>query len=148
MVGHSMSAGLAGVYAFAHPVSGLVMVDQGIEVRPFAELLHRLAPVLPGPGFSEAWQAFESTLGLDLLPEPARSQVLATHQVQQNVVLGYWDQVMTTDPATFQESIDERIAALTGVPCLGFFGRPLTDDERQLSRDDPRCRLGAGRVAR
>ena len=41
MVGHSMSAGLAGLYASAHPVSGLVMVDQGMEIRPFAELLHR-----------------------------------------------------------------------------------------------------------
>jgi pimeloyl-ACP methyl ester carboxylesterase len=76
MVGHSMSAGLAGLYASAHPVSGLVMVDQGMEVRPFAELLHRLAPVLRGPGFAGAWQTFESTLGLDLVPEPVRSLVL------------------------------------------------------------------------
>ncbi len=131
MVGHSMSAGLAGLYASAHPVSGLVMVDQGMEVRPFAELLHRLAPVLRGPGFAGAWQTFESTLGLDLLPEPVRSLVLATHQVKQDVVLGYWDQVMTTDPAVFQESIDERIAARTDVPVLAVFGRPLTDGERQ-----------------
>ncbi len=44
------------------------------------ELLHRLAPVLRGPGFADAWQTFESTLPLDLLPEPARSLVPATHQ--------------------------------------------------------------------
>jgi pimeloyl-ACP methyl ester carboxylesterase len=60
-----------------------------------------------------------------------RSLVLATHQVQQDVVLGYWDQVMTTDPAALQESIDERVAALTGVPALAVFGLPLTDGERQ-----------------
>jgi pimeloyl-ACP methyl ester carboxylesterase len=131
MVGHSISGGLAGIYASAYPVSGLVMVDQGLEVRPFAELLHRLAPVLRGPGFAGAWQTFESTLGLDLLPEPVRSLVLATHHVKQDVVLGYWDQVMTTDPAAFQESIDERIAAMTDVPCLAVLGRPLTGGEQQ-----------------
>ncbi|HEX9032744.1 MAG TPA: alpha/beta hydrolase [Streptosporangiaceae bacterium] len=131
MVGHSMSAGLVGIYASAHPVSGLVMVDQGTEVRPFAELLHRLAPVLRGPGFADAWQTFESTLGLDLLPEPVRSLALATHRVKQDVVLGYWDQVMTTDPAALQEWIDERCEALTDVPALAVFGRPLTDGERQ-----------------
>jgi len=38
---------------------------------------------------------------------------------------------MTTDPAVFQESIDERIAALTDVPVLAVFGRQLTDGERQ-----------------
>jgi pimeloyl-ACP methyl ester carboxylesterase len=51
--------------------------------------------------------------------------------VKQDVVLGYWDQVMTTDPAVFQESIDKRIAARTDVPVLAVFGRPLTDGERQ-----------------
>jgi pimeloyl-ACP methyl ester carboxylesterase len=131
MVGHSISGGLASIYASAYPVSGLVMVDQGLEVRPFAELLHCLAPVLRGPGFAGAWQTFESTLGLDLLPEPVRSLVLATHQVKQDVVLGYWDQVMTTDPAAFQESIDERMAAMTDVPCLAVLGRPLTGGEQQ-----------------
>jgi len=86
-----MSAGLAGLNASAHPVSRLVMVDQDMEVRPFAELLHRLAPVLRGPGFAGAWQTLDSTLGIDLLPGPVRSLVLATHQVKQDVVLGYWD---------------------------------------------------------
>jgi pimeloyl-ACP methyl ester carboxylesterase len=131
MVGHSMSAGLAGMYAFAYPVGGLVVVDQGMDVRPFAELLHQLAPALRGPGFDAAWQAIESTLGLDLLPEPERSLALATHQVRQDVVLGYWDQLMTTDPAAFQESIDARIAAVADVPSLAVFGRLLTDGERQ-----------------
>jgi hypothetical protein len=71
------------------------------------------------------------TLGLDLLPEPVRSLVLATHQVKQEVVLGYWDQAMATDPAAFQEWLDERVAAMTDVPCLAVFGRPLSDGERQ-----------------
>jgi pimeloyl-ACP methyl ester carboxylesterase len=131
MVGHSMSAGLAGMYAYAYPVGGLVFIDQGMDIRPFAELLHHIAPVLRGPGFTQAWQTFESTLGLDLLSEPVRSQVLATHQVKQDIVLGYWDQLMTTDPAAFQESIDARIATMTDVPGLAVFGRPLTDGERQ-----------------
>src|SRR4051812_32929160 len=39
VVGHSMSAGLAVVYAAAYPVRGAVMVDSGPDVQPFAELV-------------------------------------------------------------------------------------------------------------
>ncbi len=43
VVGHSMMGGLAALYALAHPTRGVVMVDNGPDVRPFAELVHRLA---------------------------------------------------------------------------------------------------------
>ena len=39
-------------------------------------------------GFADAWQRFEASLGLDRIPEPARSLVLDTHVVEQDVVLG------------------------------------------------------------
>src|SRR5690348_15039912 len=36
VVGHSMAGSLAAIYAVAHPVRGLVAVDSGPDVQPFA----------------------------------------------------------------------------------------------------------------
>ena len=56
VVGHSMSGGLAFMYASAYPARGVVVVDQGLDVRPFAETLHRIEPALRGPAFASAFQ--------------------------------------------------------------------------------------------
>ncbi|PWI41037.1 alpha/beta hydrolase [Streptomyces sp. ICBB 8177] len=129
VVGHSMSAGLAALYASAHPVRGVVMVDQATEVLPFAQMLHQIAPMLRGPAFEQVWRKFEDSLGLDRIPEPTRALVLATHEVRQDVVLGYWARVLDTEPADLQAWIDGATRGIEA-PCLAVFGRPVTDGER------------------
>jgi len=130
VVGHSMAAGIAGLYASAHPTRGIVMVDQATEVLPFAQMLHQIAPMLHGPAFDQVWPNIENSLGLDRIPEPTRTLVLDSHKVEQDVVLGYWNQVLTTDPAELQAWIDGKTAGLR-TPCLVVFGRPATDGERE-----------------
>jgi pimeloyl-ACP methyl ester carboxylesterase len=130
VVGHSMMSGLAAMYALSHATRGVVMVDNGPDIRPFAELVHRLEPALRGPGFSQVWQTFEDSLGLERIPEPVRSLLLAGHQVKQEVVVGYWEPLLQTDPADFQAWIDAQIRNLD-VPLLGVFGRPITQGERE-----------------
>jgi pimeloyl-ACP methyl ester carboxylesterase len=130
VVGHSMAAGLAGLYASAHPARGIVLVDQATEVLPFAQMLHQIAPMLRGPGFGQIWPDIENSLGLDRIPEPTRALVLNARKVKQDVVLGYWDQVLDTEPAELQAWIDERAAGIL-VPCLAVFGRPASDGERE-----------------
>lgn len=130
VVGHSMAAGVAGLYASAHPARGIVLVDQATEVLPFARMVHQIAPMLRGPAFQQVWTRMDSSLGLDRLPEPTRALVLAAHRVDQDVVLGYWDQILTTRPAELQAWIDAKAAGIR-VPCLAVFGRPATDGERE-----------------
>jgi pimeloyl-ACP methyl ester carboxylesterase len=130
VVGHSMAAGVAGLYASAHPARGIVLVDQATEVLPFAQMLHQVAPMLRGPAFGQAWQNIENSLGLDRIPEPTRTLVLETHMVHQDVVLGYWDQVLDTEPADLQAWIDAKAAGIQ-IPCLAVFGRPATHGERE-----------------
>ena len=130
VVGHSMSAAAAGLYASAYPARGIVLVDQAMEVLPFAQMLHQIAPMLRGPAFDQVWPNIENSLGLDRIPEPTRTLVLDSHKVRQDVVLGYWDQVLNTDPAELQAWIDEKTAGIH-VPCLAVFGRPATDGERE-----------------
>jgi pimeloyl-ACP methyl ester carboxylesterase len=131
VIGHSMSGGLAFAYASAHPTAGLAVIDNGPDIRPFAELIRRLEPMLRGPGFAGAWQQFEVSLGLERIPEPVRSLVLDTHVVQQDVVVGYWETtLLRANPVELQASIDAQMPRLE-VPCLAVFGRPLTDGERE-----------------
>ena len=130
VVGHSMAAAVAGLYASAHPARGIVLVDQATEVLPFAQMLHQVAPMLRGPAFDQVWPNIENSLGLDRIPEPTRTLVLETHKVNQDVVLGYWDQVLNTEPAELQAWIDDKAAKIQ-IPCLAVFGRPATDGERE-----------------
>ena len=130
VVGHSMGAGIAGLYVSEHPARGIVLVDQATEILPFAQMLHQVAPMLRGPAFGQVWPGIENSLGLDRIPEPARTLVLETHKVNQDVVLGYWDQVLSTEPARLQAWIDDKAATIQ-VPCLAVFGRPATDGERE-----------------
>jgi pimeloyl-ACP methyl ester carboxylesterase len=110
------------------------MVDQGTGVLPFAQMLHQIAPMLRGPAFDQAWPNIEYTLGLDRIPEPTRTLVLDTDTVKQDVVLGYWDQILTTEPTELQAWIDD-VASRIKCPCLAVFGRPATSCERErLSR--------------
>lgn len=130
VVGHSFGAALACCYASSYPSLGLVTVDDGPGVRPFAEFLQRLAPALSGSGFAGAWEAIEASLGLERIPEPVRSLVLESHHVDQSVVLGYWQQALSTDPAALQQDIDDQLARIDA-PWLAVFGRPITRGERE-----------------
>jgi hypothetical protein len=56
-------------YAAAYPTRGVVVVDNGPDIRPFAELVRRLGPALRGPGFTRVWQTFEQSLGLERISE-------------------------------------------------------------------------------
>ena len=129
VIGHSMFGGLACLYAAAHATRGVVVIDNGPDIRPFAQLARQVEPVLRGPGFSDAWRVFERSLGLDLIPEPVRSLVIANHEVKQEVVLGYWDTMLRADPSELQAWIDAAFSKIT-VPYLGVFGRPITEPER------------------
>jgi pimeloyl-ACP methyl ester carboxylesterase len=130
VVGHSLAAGIAGIFATVYPTRGIVFVDQATEVLPFAQMLHEIAPMLRGPGFDRAWPNIEDSLGLDRIPEPTRSLVLKAHKVEQDVVLGYQEQVLNTDPAELQAWIDD-MASRVDCPCLAVFGRSVTDGERE-----------------
>ena len=133
VVGHSMSGGVAMIYAASYPARGAVTVDSPANLVPFAELVQRLEPALRGPGFAQAFEPFQQSMGFDRIPEPLRSEVLAAQQVRQDVVLGYWDELMRSKPERLQARV-EQVAAAIDVPVLAVFGRQLPSDEREQLR--------------
>jgi pimeloyl-ACP methyl ester carboxylesterase len=131
VVGHSMSGGLAMAYAAEHPVRGAVTVDQPPDLRPFASLVRRLEPALRGEAFAETFGAvFQASMGLDLLPAGIRRAVLAGQRIRQDLVLGYWAEILTTEPDVLQARVD-RVVNTLDVPLLGVFGRELTPPDRE-----------------
>lgn len=134
VVGHSMAGIIVTVYAARYPVAGVVNVDQPLDVAPFARLIRQLEPALRGPNFSAAFEPFRQSIGVDLLPEPLRSTTAATQTIRQDLVLGYWEEVLQHSPDELQAMTDETARSIT-VPYLAVFGRRLSDDERDRLHD-------------
>jgi pimeloyl-ACP methyl ester carboxylesterase len=73
-------------------------------------------------------------------PVPVEQIPARLHEVHQDVVVGYWELVLRSDPAELQAWIDT-INAKLDVPCLGVFGRPITDAERERFESLPDVQL-------
>ncbi|MFN2465522.1 MAG: alpha/beta fold hydrolase [Candidatus Dormibacteria bacterium] len=129
VVGHSMGAAIAGIYAASFPTLGLVNVDQPLEIRPFARMVRQLWPALSGSNFRAAFEPFEEGIGVDRIPEPLRSEVVKGRDVRQDVVLGYWEDLISTEPNEMQTRIDDASSRIT-CPYLAVFGRALEPGER------------------
>ena len=124
VVGHSMSGAVVMLYAAAYPTRGAVVVDQPFDIRPFARFAKQLEPGLRGPGFEQAFAPFQESMRLDLVREPL------PQTLRQDVVVGYWEQLLRSDPEELQAWID-RVAATIVVPGLALFGKTLADADRE-----------------
>jgi pimeloyl-ACP methyl ester carboxylesterase len=94
VVGHSIGAVVATVYAVEHPVTGVVNVDQSLEVEPFAAQVRAIAPLLEGPALDQVWERFWASMEVERLPAEGQAVVRAASQPRAEVVLGYWADVI------------------------------------------------------
>ncbi len=129
IVGHSSGAALASMYAANAPVAGVVNVDQPLDIRPFARMVKQFEPALRGPNFAAAFEPIRQSIGVEMLPEPLRSNTLSTQRVRQDVVLAYWNDLLLQSPDDLQALVDEMTSRITA-PYLAVFGHRLSDEER------------------
>jgi pimeloyl-ACP methyl ester carboxylesterase len=101
VVGHSMAAVIATVYAARYPARGVVNVDQWLRVEPFVALVRSLAGEIRGGDFAAAWERFEQSMHMEVLPATTRDLLRPASSVRQDVVAGYW-----------REGIDRSVADL------------------------------------
>ncbi|HEY4278573.1 MAG TPA: alpha/beta hydrolase [Conexibacter sp.] len=134
LVGHSISAVIALRYAAAHPVRGVVDVDQPLNPAGFVGLLQRIEPTLREADFHIAFQPFQQNMGFDRLDTVTRQDILTTQKVDRDLVLGYWDELFSTDPAAARAHNETLMASLDG-PFLGFFSHDLQPPERAFLLD-------------
>jgi len=127
VVGHSAAGLLATIYAARYPTHGVVNIDQPLDTAPFAAFVRSLAQRLRGPEFPAVWQMFYDGFHIELLPPAAQDLVRSTCRPRQQVVLGYWRQLLEASPAETTTMIEQTTAALraSGVPYLHLAGSEL-----------------------
>ena len=71
-------------------------------------------------------------MGLDRIPEPLRSEVLAGQAINQKLVLGYWDGLLRA-PADELQAVIEGEMSRVSAPGLLVFGRALKRASGRIS---------------
>lgn len=137
LVGHSLSAVMATIYATRHPTSGVVNVDQSLQTEPFVRLLASIADKLRGPEFPALWEMFLAGMHLELLPASAQEVVRASCNPRQDLVLGYWSDVLDAAPGEITAAAEAGTGALRAArqPYLIVAGEEPDPDYRRWLKD-------------
>lgn len=112
LVGHSLGGALATVYAATYPARGVVNVDQPLLVGGFADLLSKAGPTLHSPAYLEVWNSLRNGMHLDLLPPAAQELVRTATAPRQDLLLGYWDELIDASAAELGELRTRELTAI------------------------------------
>jgi pimeloyl-ACP methyl ester carboxylesterase len=144
VVGHSGSAGIASVYAAMHPTRGVISVEGTMDVGAFAGMAKSLEPVLRGPGFDNVWARISANVfGLDEVTPEVRAFVVATSKPNQEVVLGYWQELFDRSPQELDAMVGQGAAAIreSRVPYVSVMGHdPSSENVAWLRSNLPGAR--------
>lgn len=144
VVGHSIGALLATIYAARHPVAGLVSVEHPLRPpAPFVRNVRALEMALRGPGWADLWAGFRAGMHLELLPPEARELLRAGDDARQDMLLSYWADVFELEPERLEEMLDDVLEAVrrSGVPVAVVYGYPLGDDRAWVQERLPGAEL-------
>ena len=133
VVGHSASGLLATIYAARYPTRGVVNIDQPLATARFATFVRSLAERLRGPEFPAVWQTFYDSFHVELLPPAAQNLVRTTSKPRQQIILGYWRQLLDQPATELTAMVEQTTATLraSGPPYLYVAGDDLDPDYRQ-----------------
>jgi pimeloyl-ACP methyl ester carboxylesterase len=112
VVGHSISGVLATIYGARYPTSGVIAVDQLLTVEPMVSQLHAIEALVRGDGFGEVWPRFYESMHPELLNDDARKLVEATCDPNQEIVVGYWEDVFQRTAAQMAELVGTQITLI------------------------------------
>jgi pimeloyl-ACP methyl ester carboxylesterase len=126
IVGHSLGASIAAVYAAAHGARAVICVEGSLRFGEFAALVQAHAEDLRSQRTMQAVMSIDRALELEPYTgvENIERRVLA---FPREVVLGIWEALLTTPPeqlTAIAEAILPRIAA----PLLSLHGSPPPPD--------------------
>ena len=144
LTGHSVAGVIATIYAGRYPAAGVVNVDQPLQVEPFARLVQSLAGTLRGPGFAQVWSQFEVSMGIGLLPQGAQDLLRSHRYVRQDLVTGYWREVLDEPPGELARKTADGLAAVRDakVPYLFVAGHdPGQEYLGWLNRELPQAEV-------
>jgi pimeloyl-ACP methyl ester carboxylesterase len=131
LVGHSIGAVLASMYAARYPAAAVVNVDSPVRIEPFVRLVQSLAPQLTGDGFDEAWGKFRASMHIERVPARGRELLEGGSRVSQELVLSYWADLLERSVEELASWVEEELmqAQEAALPYLAIFGNPLNGVE-------------------
>ncbi len=144
VVGHSISGLIATIYGARYPTRGVIAVDQLLSVEPFVTQLQAVEHLVRGDGFDHVWRRFYESMRPDLLPADARELVENTCSPNQEIVVGYWEEVFHHSAAELAERFGADMALVRerDVPYLLVAGSEPGDAYRAwLSSTLPNARI-------
>jgi pimeloyl-ACP methyl ester carboxylesterase len=127
VVGHSLAAVIATVYGARYPTRGVVNVDQPLQTEGFIRFVRSLADRLRGPEFPDVWQMFVASMHMELLPPEGQELLRSMMDARQELVLGYWREVLERPVEEIAAAGTVGLAALreADVPYLVVAGQEL-----------------------
>lgn len=145
VIGHSLGAVVATMWASANDSRGVVNVDQPLRFDEFAAALLPLADMLRGPEFAPTFMAVLGGLGAEGLDDATAARLDELHAgARQDVVLGVWGLLLDADIGELRAATDPVLAAID-VPYLAIHGGdPGPDYEPWLRATIPTATLETG----
>ena len=123
LVGHSMSGGIASIYAAQHPTRGVVNVDAPPNVGTFIQQLRAAADQNQGDLLG-TWATMKQGFGLDLLPPEARELLARNSDPRTELLASYWEELFAMTPDQASAMVGGAVAAISAadVPYLLILG--------------------------
>jgi pimeloyl-ACP methyl ester carboxylesterase len=112
MVGHSIGAVIATVYAARYPARGVVNLDQPLLPGPFGTLVREAEPLLRSPDWRRFWDRMLGGMGIESLSPEARALVVQTSNPRADLLLGYWDEILHSTDAAILERRGKDLATI------------------------------------
>jgi pimeloyl-ACP methyl ester carboxylesterase len=110
LVGHSIGGVVATSYAARYPARAVLNIDQPLLAGPFADMLRSVEAVLRGPEYLSVWNTLLAGMGIEELDQDLRELLRSTPR--QDLLLGYWRELMATPADELRERRTRELAAL------------------------------------
>ena len=80
--------------------------------EPVARLAKSLADQIRGPGFPAVWDTFETSMRIELLPLAAQELLRSGRNLRQDLITGYWRELLDRPVAELAEQTAAWLSAL------------------------------------
>jgi len=132
VVGHSIGAVIASMYAIKYDAAAVVNVDSPLRIEAFARLMQSLAPRLMGDAFPETWAMFRESMHIERVPPSGQALLRAGDHAPQRLVLSYWADLLELTVDELVDMVEEQLflARSSGLPYLALYGNPIDAEER------------------